>query len=181
MKTRSIAFALPENNPARTGLIALQSMGISTIASERGRRCAAGTNANLARPHICCGMKRYVGLFEKNRKLCVCPNQRVRRRRESESEARETGTGCRRGEGWRGADCPLQCGHHVLAHGAVMRTMAPAAGRQAGVAAGLKQTLQRAEGEEQHHQDREGTPHLTRCYTFSAHYAAFRVRMCTRV
>ena len=42
-----------------------------------------------------------------------------------------------------------------------MRAVAAAAGGQTRVAVGLKQSLQWAEGKEQHQQDREGTPHLT--------------------
>ena len=41
-----------------------------------------------------------------------------------------------------------------------MRAVATAADRQTRVVAGLKHSLQGAEGKEQNHQDREGTPHL---------------------
>jgi len=39
--------------------------------------------------------------------------------------------------------------------------MAAAAGRQTRVVAALKQSLQGTEGEKQHKQNSEGTPHLT--------------------
>ncbi len=42
----------------------------------------------------------------------------------------------------------------------MMRTVAAAACRKTCIVAPLKHTLERAEGEEQHQQNREGTPHL---------------------
>jgi len=55
----------------------------------------------------------------------------------------------------------FQCGLHLCAQDAVMRTLAAATGRQVRVFSGIEHPLEGAESEEEHQQDCEGTPHLT--------------------
>ena len=65
-----------------------------------------------------------------------------------------------------------------FAHGAVVRAVTAAAGRETRVVGLSEQGRKRADGEEESEEDGEGTPHLHRWYTrpYSAEKGDFTVR-----
>ena len=76
-------------------------------------------------------------------------------------EAGKHGTGDRRGEEVRFAgSLPGKHGGHLHVHGAMVRAVAAAAGRQARVVAGLKQPSERAEAKEKHQDEGSRAAHL---------------------
>ena len=114
---------------------------------------AAGARGNVRRNSDvleCMRMKR--------RQLSRRGGERRNRRDERGCASWIVRAGRRCGEARRGV-VPL-AGHHGH-HRAVMRTVPPAAGRQAGIVAGLERSRERPQPEEQQQQDGENTPHLT--------------------
>jgi len=98
-----------------------------------------------------------VSLHEKNRQAGRRCQQRVGGGGGSGHEAREERAGGRSGQRRRRAGrdqgCQLRC------HGAVMRTMAAAAGWQTHVVAGFEHPRQGAQPEEQNQKNRDPAPH----------------------
>lgn len=108
----------------------------------------------------CCDAARNgrVGPGEKNGEICRGRSQGVYRRHDCGCVTGIGGTVRRRGED--GSAGRKALGRCDVGHGAMVRPVAAATGRQARIVAGIDGGRQRSQAEEQNEEDGERTPHL---------------------
>ena len=127
---------------------------------ERKRRTAAGVGTELAAPR--CDSMRNCGVELRKRVGEIC------RRRGQGGYGRKNCdciSGIERAMRWRGEAWLVGCGlqhlcHCGVGHGAMVRSVAAAAGRQTRIAAGVEGGRKRPQPEEENEEDGERTPHL---------------------
>lgn len=129
------------------------------LSSDFPRRSAPGVGAAWIGM---CGRPRNCGpvcLRHQSRQPRGHGNQRRDGRQDCCRGAGVIRAGERRGKGRPGIGLRLRRGH-LHGHGAVVRSVPPAAGRQSGVVAGFERGRKRPEPEEQDQEDGKSAPHL---------------------